>query len=258
MSYAGRAIGDHTDKIGSTTFAAVGAGGSAPTRAAQALVATLAHVPLFAGLAPARLMEVATLVRRRRYRRGQVIIYQGDPADALYLIVSGEVKVSVLSPHGDETIFTLLGPDECFGELELFDDQPREATIETTRPTEVLRLERAAIRQLVERSPDVALALLGVLARRLRSTDRLVEDSAFLGVPERVAKTLGVLVAAYHRSESGGAPVELQLTQHDLAAMIGATRESVNKALSALRDRGVVALGRQRIVVADVAALEQA
>jgi len=209
----------------------------------------LRRVPLFASLAPEQLAHLARVARRRRYDRDEVIFYQGDPGDTFYVILSGQVKVSVSSPEGQEAILVMLDAGESFGELALLDDQPRSATIQANVPTEVIALRKDDFRRLIRQSPEIAIALLQVLTKRLRDTDQLVEDAAFLNVADRLAKKLLALAEAHGREMPHGIELTIQLTQQELAAMIGATRESVNKQLGAFRDRGILAIDRRRITI---------
>jgi CRP/FNR family cyclic AMP-dependent transcriptional regulator len=209
----------------------------------------LRRVPLFASLAPEQLAHLARVARRRRYDRDEVIFYQGDPGDTFYVILSGQVKVSVSSPEGQEAILVMLDAGESFGELALLDDQPRSATIQANVPTEVIALRKDDFRRLIRQSPEIAIALLQVLTKRLRDTDQLVEDAAFLNVADRLAKKLLALAEAHGRETPHGIELTIQLTQQELAAMIGATRESVNKQLGAFRDRGILAIDRRRITI---------
>lgn len=215
----------------------------------------LRRVPLFGSLNEQQIRDIARAARRHRYDRDQVVFYQGDAGDTFYVILSGEVKVSLSSAEGQEAILVMLEAGESFGEFALLDEQPRSATIEATRPTEVLALRKDDFHRLIRQSPEIALELLRVMTRRLRDTDQLVEDTAFLDVAERLAKKLLQLMEQHGRKAAAGIELDIQLTQQDLAAMIGATRESVNKQLGAFRDRGIVTVDRQRITVRDEAAL---
>ncbi|MGH2355659.1 MAG: Crp/Fnr family transcriptional regulator [Chloroflexota bacterium] len=209
----------------------------------------LRRVPLFASLNAEQIAGLTRVARRRRYDRDEVVFYQGDPGDTFYVILSGQVKVSVSSPEGQEAILVMLDAGESFGEFALLDDQPRSATIEVTQPTEVLVLRKDDFHRLMRQTPDIAFELLRVLTKRLRDTDQLVQDAAFLDVAERLAKKLLALMEAHGRKAPRGIELDLHLTQQDLASMIGATRESVNKQLGAFRDRGIVAVDRQRITI---------
>lgn len=215
----------------------------------------LRRVPLFESLTDDQIHELTRVARRHRYERDEVVFYQGDPGDSFYVILSGQVKVSVSSAEGQEAILVMLDSGESFGELALLDDQSRSATIQATRPTEVLLLRKDDFHRLIRHSPDIAWGLLQVMTKRLRDTDQLVQDAAFLDVAERLAKKLLSLVETHGRQTARGVEIDVQLTQQDLAAMIGATRESVNKQLGAFREHGILAVDRQRITVLNLAAL---
>jgi CRP-like cAMP-binding protein len=213
------------------------------------MAAALRRAPLFAALNDEQISELARVARRHRYDRDASIFFQGEPGDTFYVILSGQVKVSVSSPEGQEAILVMLDSGESFGEFALLDEQPRSATIETTTPTEVVSLRKDDFYRLIRQYPDIALALLRVLTKRLRDTDQLVQDAAFLDVGERLAKKLLLLAETHGRTTERGVELGLQLTQAELASMIGATRESVNKQLGAFRDRGILAVDRQRITI---------
>jgi CRP-like cAMP-binding protein len=219
-------------------------------QAERAQVATaLGRVPLFASLNPEQIEGIARVARRHRYDRDEVVFFQGDPGDTFHVVLSGQVKVSVSSPEGQEAILVVLNAGESFGEFALLDDQPRSATIQATRPTETVTLRKDDFHRLIRQTPDIAFGLLQVMTRRLRDTDQLVQDAAFLDVAERLAKKLLGLVETNGRPVERGIEIDVHLTQQDLAAMIGATRESVNKQLGAFRDRGVLTFDRQRITI---------
>jgi CRP/FNR family transcriptional regulator/CRP/FNR family cyclic AMP-dependent transcriptional regulator len=209
----------------------------------------LSQVPLFAGLAPDRLGELGQMVRRRTYHRGETIFHKGDPGNGLYVITNGQVKIVLPSEAGEEAMLAVLNPGDFFGELALFDGLPRSATVTAVQNAEVLLLHRDDFLSFVGRNPEVAVALFEVLSRRLRATDELVEDAIFLDVPGRLAKRLLDLADKHGRRTDQGVEIDLKLTQQDLAAMVGATRESINKHLGWLRDRNIILLDRQRIVL---------
>ncbi len=213
------------------------------------IAAALQRVPLFGTLSEQQIAELARVARRYTYAKEDAIFYQGDPGDTFYVILSGQVKVSVTSLDGQEAILVMLDAGESFGEFALLDDQPRSATIETTQRTEVLALRKDDFRRLLRQMPDIAIGLLRVLTKRLRDTDQLVQDAAFLDVGDRLAKKLLTLMVTHGRPSDRGIELNLHLTQQELASMIGATRESVNKQLGTFRDRGIVAVDRQRITI---------
>lgn len=209
----------------------------------------LRQVALFAELPQERLQQLAQMVRRRTYHRGETIFHKGDPGNGLYIITSGQVKVVLPSESGEEAVLAVLETSEFFGELALFDGLPRSATVVAVTHTEVLVLHRDDFLGFVTRNPEVAIACFAALSRRLRATDELIEDAIFLDVPGRLAKRLLDLAERHGRRTERGLEIDLKLTQQDLAAMVGATRESVNKHLGWMRDHRLIQLDRQRIVL---------
>ncbi|HLG69549.1 MAG TPA: Crp/Fnr family transcriptional regulator [Chloroflexota bacterium] len=199
----------------------------------------LAKTPLFAVLQAEDLEELARTTRTRTYERGDIIFHKDDPGYTLYVIVSGAVKISVSSSEGDEIILAILTRGQFFGEMALFDEQPRSADAETIQPSEVLTVQREDLLRLLEKRPRMAITqLLKLLAQRLRATDELLQDAAFLDIPSRLAKRLLDLAAAHGEKTPSGTKINLRLTQQDLASMIGARRENVNRALAYYQSRG--------------------
>jgi CRP/FNR family transcriptional regulator/CRP/FNR family cyclic AMP-dependent transcriptional regulator len=209
----------------------------------------LARVPLFTGLAPEQAAQLAEVAQRRSFKRGEVIFHKGDAGSSLYMIVQGQVKIVLPSDSGEEALLAVLDADDFFGELSLIDEQPRSATVVATEPTETLVLHRADFLKFISNSPGLAVDMLRILAQRLRETDEFIEDAVFLDVPGRLAKKLLELAAAYGRETPAGTMIGMRLTQQELATMVGATRESVNKHLRAYRSRGYIDIDRQRIIV---------
>jgi CRP/FNR family transcriptional regulator, cyclic AMP receptor protein len=204
---------------------------------------------LFADLPRAPLDELAHLVRRRTYQRGATIFHKGDPGTGLYLITQGRVKVITPSETGEEALLAMLESGDVFGELALFDGLPRSATVVALQQTGVLLLYRDDFVDFVEHHSEVAIALFSVLSRRLRTTNELIEDASFLDVPGRLAKRLLDLADRHGVETVHGLEIALKLSQSELAAMIGASRESVNKQLGWMRDHQWIALERQHIIL---------
>ena len=192
----------------------------------------LSRVPFFAGVPADELEKLASSLQRRTVRAGKAVFRQDDPGSSLYVIESGVVTVQRTSPEGKELILTILGPGDFFGELALLDGEPRSADAVAKEDTALLVLERDDFLAFLDRAPAVATKLLAALSRRLRRTDQLVQDAAFLDVPARLARALLQL------SESPEAATGL--TQSELAAMVGASRESVNRWLQFYRRRGLI------------------
>jgi len=217
----------------------------------------LARVPLFAGLSPEKLATLENVTQRRSFKRGEIVFHKGDPGDTLFMITQGQVKIILPSDSGEEALLGVLDEGEFFGELSLIDEQPRSATIVATEPTETLVLRREEFLKFVASSPETAIDMLRVLSQRLRETDEFIEDAIFLDVPGRLAKKLLELANQYGRNTPLGTVIALRMTQQELATMVGATRESVNKHLRSYRARGILEIDRQRIIILRPAELQR-
>jgi CRP/FNR family transcriptional regulator len=207
---------------------------------------------LFAGLDGAVLEALADKAVNRKYRRGNVIFVQGEQGERCFAIVDGSVKISAYHSDGREAVIAVLGPGDVFGELSLFDQAPRSADATAIEETELLSLDTTAITEAIRAHPELAFTLLRVLGRRLRHTNEALQDIAFFDVPGRVARRIADLAESHGRATDEGVLIDLPLSQENLAQMVGATRESVNKALALLRRRGLVARVGRRYLVSDV------
>jgi CRP/FNR family cyclic AMP-dependent transcriptional regulator len=223
------------------------------------IVDSLSTIPFFAGLDPDALGRVAAGTRARRFRRGEVIFHLGDPGDALFIIVSGEVKISLPSEDGDEAILVRLARGDVFGELALLDGAPRSATATALTAVETVVLPRDRFRELIANEPVVRDALLASLAAELRRLTTHVEELHFLDITGRLAACLSRLATDGGTALPDGAiQLKTSLTQGDLASMVGSTRQSVNKLLRQFTDDGYLRLERDAIVVTDLEGLARA
>lgn len=219
---------------------------------AAAIAKALAEVRLFAALPQPDRDELAGRMRLRRFARDEVVFHRDDPATHLYLILSGTTKVTFPDEGGREAIARFLRAGDIFGELALFDDAPRSATVTAVAELATLTLSRDDFLHILERSPRATRETLGLLARTIRGLSGRLEDLIFLDVPGRVAKCLIDL------AETMGTPAhEITLTQDDLAAFVGATRVSVNRVLADLESRGMIKVSRRRIAVLDPIRLQK-
>jgi CRP/FNR family transcriptional regulator/CRP/FNR family cyclic AMP-dependent transcriptional regulator len=220
--------------------------------------ALLAKVPLFARLQPEEQKELLSRLKRRTYRNGEIIFHKDDSGSTMYIIAEGSVKISVPSELGNEIILSILGAGESFGELSLFDNKPRSATVTCAGPTEVFVLYRDDFIDYINKHPRLAINIIESLSDRLRRTDNLVEDVVFLDIPARLAKKLLELSRSHGRKNPDGSiEIELRLTQLDIANMLGTTRESVNRQLVAFQERGFITIDRQRITLLKPQELEK-
>ena len=217
----------------------------------------LAAVPLFAGLDAEGLTSMTRGMRVRRFRRGETIFHLGDPGDALFIVMAGSIKITLPADTGDEAILATLRPGDFFGELALLDGAPRSATAVAIEATETYILPRDQFRELVATEPVMREALLATLAAEVRRLTHHVEELHFLDITGRLASRLARLAAesGARRLADGSVQLAGPLTQGDLAAMIGCTRQSVNKLLGMFSEEGLIRLDRDRIVILDLEGL---
>jgi CRP/FNR family transcriptional regulator/CRP/FNR family cyclic AMP-dependent transcriptional regulator len=202
-------------------------------------VQVLSRTALFQGIPPEELEPLASAVKVRNYSAGSYIFHEGDPANVLYVVVRGQVKIARLGSAGNEAVFAVLLPGDSFGELTLFDEDPvRSMDAEAMEPTECLTVERQALLAFVERNPAVVRRIIQVLRGYVRQVDESFSEAAFLDIPGRVARKLLDLAAEHGQKTSEGVRIEMRLTQRTLAGMVAASRENVNRALSRLAGRG--------------------
>lgn len=205
----------------------------------------LAHSPVFAPLSAAERLELAKRMHSRHFAKNEVIFHRDDPGAHVFLIASGTVKISVQEESGQEVVVALARGGDVFGELALFDDGPRSATVTALTDTMTLVLAKADFANVVERNPAAMRQLLAALARRIRYSTSHIEDLVFLDLPGRVAKCL------IDQNEIVGANGTIHLTQEDIASFVGATRVATNRVLVDLERRGLLRLGRGHLEIVD-------
>ncbi|GAA2856535.1 Crp/Fnr family transcriptional regulator [Nonomuraea rubra] len=221
----------------------------------EPVAAVLAEIPLFQVLGESGIRSTARAGVARRYRSGQIIFHQGDPGESLYVLLDGLVKVVFTTEHGDEIVLNMLRRGDTFGEMALLDGSPRSASIVTARPSWVFALPRARLLELMREHPGLADEFLRLLGRMVRRLTGQAADLAFLDLGGRLAKLLLQLADKHGRSDD---VVDLPgLTQSDLAALIGASRPAVNRALQSLVSRNLISVQGRTITLLDVAALRK-
>lgn len=194
--------------------------------------------------------SLLSLARRRRFRRGDTIFHEGDPAESLHLIDVGHVAVRMTTPSGDVATLRLIGPGDHFGDLALVDHSRRSAAIVCVNRVETLELRFDDLERFRTEHPSFERVLLAMLARNVRRLSSNLQETMYLPVPTRVARRLDELCDLFGDET-------IPLTQDDLAGLAGTTRQTVNQVLVDLRDRQVVELGRGRITVVDRNALRK-
>ena len=217
----------------------------------------LAHVPAFEELEPADLGRVAAVAVPRRFDRGQVVFREGDDSDTCYVVHHGHARA--LRAHGDGRTIALarFGPGDIFGELAMFDDEKRSATIETLDDVEAIAILGQDMRRLLREHPDIAVKLVISLGRRLRAANERLARQSFQTVQSRVAGVLGQLVRQAQSEGAAASDVLVTTTQADIAQLAGSSRESASRFLAVLERAGIVTQGRGRITVHDAGALQR-
>jgi len=214
--------------------------------------AIIRRAPLFSALDDASAASVRESMPALKLAKGHTLFKEGDEGDRLYVIVSGKVKLGTSSGDGRENLLSILGPGEMFGELSLFDPEPRTATATAVTDVRLVSLAHDQVIGLATSQPQVSLELLRRLAQRLRKSNEVLADLVFADVPGRVAKAIIDLGTRFGVQKDDGLHVNHDLTQEELAQLVGASRETVNKALADFAARGWVKLEPRAVLVTDI------
>jgi CRP/FNR family cyclic AMP-dependent transcriptional regulator len=209
--------------------------------------------PLFGSLDTAERQDLLKHLRLRSVATGQVVFREGDEADGLYGVLGGRIVVTVESLSGKELILNTFGPGSFFGEIAFLDGQGRSATAMAREASRLVFLGRSSFLPFLKQRPATALRMIAFLCGQLRRTTQLVQDSAFLDVPTRLAKQMAMMAQHYGERSAAGGGLTISVSQSELAHMLGVSREIVSRQLAIWRQAGAIDIGRARIVVHDVA-----
>jgi CRP-like cAMP-binding protein len=217
----------------------------------------LRQAPLFSGLDAESAASLEKSMSPVVLGRGDVLFHEGDDGKELFVVIEGKIKLGRTSPDGRENLLAVLGPGQMFGELSFFDPGPRSATATAVTDAELRTLDHDALNPILQSHTDVAGALLNQLAGRLRRTNEVVGDLVFSDVPGRVAKALIDLAGRFGTRGDNGIQVNHDLTQEELAQLVGASRETVNKALADFASRGWMRLEPRSVTILDIERLQR-
>jgi len=220
------------------------------------IVELLARVPVFSTLEHEDLERIAELAVPRDYEPGQIVFREGDASDTCYIVRSGRARAVREHPDGRTITLATFGTGDIFGELAMFEDELRSATVEAVQRTSAVAVLGPDMRRLMVEHPQIAIRLLAALGRRLRETNDRLAKQSFQTVQSRVAVVLSELVAQAVLAGAAGQEVLLTATQADLAKLAGSSRESASRFLAVLERAGVISQGRGRLVVHDPKALQ--
>ena len=205
----------------------------------------LSRAGIFQGVDPVAVQNLIEQMETVRFPRGTTIFDEGEPGDRLYIITSGKIKL------GRENLLTVMGPSDMFGELSIFDPGPRTSSAVCVTEVQAATMNSELLKKWVGDHPEIAQQLLRVLARRLRRTNANLADLIFTDVPGRVAKTLLQLANRFGVQEGSALRVNHDLTQEEIAQLVGASRETVNKALATFAHRGWIRLEGKSVLIVD-------
>jgi CRP/FNR family transcriptional regulator, cyclic AMP receptor protein len=211
----------------------------------------LARSGLFQGMDTEAAESLVKELEMVDVHRGDILFNEGEPGDSLYIILSGKIKLVRRAADGRQNLIALMGQSEMVGELSLFDPGPRTATATAVIDTRLARLRKPSLRTWLNDRPEIAEQLLRVLARRLRRTNDALADLIFTDVPGRVAKNLLQMAGRFGTRDGGVLRVTHDLTQEELAQLVGASRETVNKALADFASRGWLRLDGKSVIILD-------
>jgi len=219
--------------------------------------ALLKKVPLFSTLDDQALSGLASCVRRRALRKDTIVFHKDQAGDALYLVESGHVRIFLPTESGGELTVEIARPGDVFGELALLDGRPRSASAETIEDTSLYVLAHEDFQRFLSATPQFATSLIALLSTRIRQLTEYAESLAFLDIHGRVARALLQAAERHGTKTSNGTEIDFDMTQSELASMIGATRERVNRALTSFRAQALIELRGKKIVLLDPARLKQ-
>ena len=219
----------------------------------MSLAPVLRRVPLFAELSEAEIARLGDIARERGYPKNSVILFEDDPGDALYVVVTGLVKVVLIGEDGREVILSVIKEGDFFGEMSLIDDQPRSAHVIAMEDSSLVVLRREDFQHRIREAPGVALGMLKAMSRRLREADEKIGVLVLLDVNGRVAKLLLSMA-----DENDGVQITRRVTHHTIAQMVGSSRETVSRTMRDLADRGYIEVTRKVIAIRNRPALQAA
>ncbi len=218
----------------------------------------LDRVPLFSELDATSLQQIVQVMKKRTFRAGEVIFHREDEGKVLFVIRDGRVRIRLTSAEGQEVALAVFGPGDSFGEMAILDGMPRSADAIALDKVEVWSLTREDFISVVRSHPDISVEVMKTLSKRIRQANQMVEDLIFLDVYGRVAKKLLELSEEYGvPAGEGGVKIDLRLTQQELASMVGASRESVNKVMGYFADKSYISTDKHKITILRLAELRK-
>ena len=217
----------------------------------------IARIPLFEGMSPEEQDELRAMMTQTTLRRGETLFTEGDAGDRLYILLSGKVKLGRTAADGRENMVAIMGPGDVFGEMALFDPSPRSTNAVAVSETRLAAIKHESFKRAQQLDPSISDQVIKTLARRLRHANEALADLVFSDVPGRVAKALLDLAERFGAPTEDGIHVPHDLTQEELAQLVGASRETINKSLAEFSSRGWIRLEGRAVTLIDVERLKR-
>lgn len=221
------------------------------------LIDFLKEIPLFSHLDNDDFQQLTNICSEKKFERGQTIFYEEDMGTGFYIIVSGQVKIVMLSNDGREHILGLLRERDFFGEMSILDGEPRSATAIALSDIKAITITREDFTKLLRNNPDISIKIMFVLCKRLRRADRHVESLAFLSAPGRVARTILELSDEQGIKDDNKIIINHKMTRQEFANIAGTSRETLTRVLMEFQDEGILDIGKNQIVLVDKKLLKE-
>ncbi|GAB6888472.1 Crp/Fnr family transcriptional regulator [Desulfothermus okinawensis JCM 13304] len=215
----------------------------------------LKKIPIFEKMSDELLIDMCSKMAMKLVKKDQVLFFKGDMGDALYIIKKGKIKISIPTEEGEELIISIFSDGDFFGELSLLDKSPRSADAIAITDTQLFVLHRDTFYSYLFKKTEALEAIMAALCERLRKTDDFLTDLCYTNFPKRLAKTLIDLSNRFGKKKGEKIILDLELTQRDLGAMLGVTRETVNRELMRLKVQGILTKDKKKIVINDLSRL---
>jgi CRP-like cAMP-binding protein len=211
----------------------------------------LSRVPIFSELSKETLDKIEKVGQRKKFNKGEIILLEDDAGTALFIIINGKVKVSRSSNDGKEVILTILNADDFFGEMAILDGQKRSATVSAIEPSEVFVIQRDDFINLLYAHPEISIALLQELTRRLRNADMKIKSLSLKDAEGKVATVILQIADDIGKIKHGKVEIEKLPLQQDLANMAGTSRETISRTLHSFAKKGLVEMDGNKLIITD-------
>ena len=210
----------------------------------------------FSSLEQDELDEVEEIMRLRNYNRGEIIFFEGEEGDGLFLLKSGKVKLTKMVESGEEQILTIIKPGNIFAEVVLFGNANYPATATALEDSKIYLIRSQDMTKLIKDKPSIAVKLLDVMSKRLRRAQKLVRDMGLKDTTRRTASLLIYLAEEHGVEKNNKVRIDIKLTQKELANMIGTTRETISRVLNKFKDAGIVSTAQRKMIINDLNSLK--